>query len=52
MVNIQPVDINATESMIVTVVFVVPIINQLNNGFNARFVWFVFTMTASICDYQ
>ena len=35
MTNIRPVDINATQSMIVSVIFVWPIINQLKNGFNA-----------------
>ena len=49
----HPVNINnTTQSIIVTVVFVWPIINQLKNGFNARFVWFGFTMIASICGYK
>ena len=52
MANIQPVDINITQSMIVTVVFVGSVISQLENGFNARFVWFGFKMIASIYDYQ
>lgn len=33
-------------------VFVKPIISQLKNGFITRFVRLVFTMIASVCDYQ
>ena len=50
--NIQPVNINATESMMATVVFIWPIINQLKNVFNTRFVWFGFTMIVFISDCQ
>ena len=40
MANMRPVDINATQSTIVSVIFVLPIINQLKNGFSAWLVWF------------